>query len=547
MFKKTDPNTYTKFCTLMLDAQTIIGTIYLEYQVTLYEDVQSNGAASVQQGRNQKFIVNCTQRINIYNPQSTNLQPTVDLTNYQNYPAMINTAIALPDQTVDSFFLLDYSPQTINTQIETSGTTGTETGVTNGSSTSSTTGSSISQTNSYGGSVTVGDTFSGATATYEHSSTVSSEKSNTNSTDTSNNRSNNAGQSASMSIKDWGAYGQINPQTKKTSWTFGQEYPWDAIVCKDACGSNGVYVTNPNNSNQVQINIPTSMLVRLYDGVTLYPPSELSIFGINFVMKNSLLVVIGDSQSDEVTVEHIVNYFSASHTLTGSGTTGVVSVFIDKVPYVLQVPAADSLSTTLSLNFLALSPLGVLSNAAIVGFIPSKFIIKPVAVTTTTAATRFKIISTTNDLIIQDTTANYPDTCTTSCGFTASQTSLTAGFAENCTSLQMTVYFKVIDSTTNYMLYLKHWKGGTNGVMLSMVINNVDDNPVIIKYVDAQEAEGGENNLLSIALRNQDFASVDYHDYLQLGLNSIQITITPIDNNYTDCTYEIRAISVENA
>jgi hypothetical protein len=127
----------------------------------------------------------------------------------------------------------------------------------------------------------------------------------------------------------------------------------------------------------------------------------------------------------------------------------------------------------------------------------------------------------------------------------ASETSLIAGFAPNCTKLEMTLNFKVIDSISNFNFYMKHWKTGTNGVLLTLVINN-DPDLTLTQYIDDLEAEGGENNLTTIALRNQNFTSVDYHDYLQLGLNSIQITIEPIGEAYVDnCGYQLRAISIE--
>ena len=94
---------------------------------------------------------------------------------------------------------------------------------------------------------------------------------------------------------------------------------------------------------------------------------------------------------------------------------------------------------------------------------------------------------------------------------------------------------------------MKHWKKqGGKGIKLTLVINNDTDN-AITKYVDAEEAEGAEKNLLIIALRDQNYASVDYHDYLQLGLNSIEITIVnSIDGQYSEtCGYQIRAISIE--
>ena len=472
MFKKTDPNTYTKYCSLINGKnQEVIGTLALEYQVVLYEDVQSYSAASVSKPQSQHFVLNCTQRINIYNSSSQNLTPTTGLTAYDNYPAMLNTSMYLVQAGGMKYKLLEYSPETINTVVETSASAGDESGVSTGNSHSQTSGSTISQTNTYGTSVTVGETNSGATASYEHSSTVAKEHSRTNETNSSNNRSANSARSASMSIKDWGAYALINPITQKPIWTFGQESPWDAIECKDSTGA--LYA---GNTDQVQLVIPNSMLVNLYGGtstgVTLNPPSELSRFGINFVMKASWIVAVSNDVSDEITIDHVINYFSASHTLTSSGSSNIVSVYIDQNPNVLQVGSDESLSTTINLNFMALDPLGLRSNAAIVGFIPSKFITLPVPASSSSALAvfkvfsststssgvpvPFKIISSTNDLMMQDTTT-YPADCDAGAGFTASQTSLTANFAENCTSLQATAYFKVIDSVTTYMLYMKHY------------------------------------------------------------------------------------------
>ncbi|HAD96315.1 MAG TPA: hypothetical protein DCG19_02855 [Cryomorphaceae bacterium] len=539
MFKKSDPYTYTRSSALSRRTESgseeVIGSIAMEYEVSLYEDVQSNGPGSVSKAKNQKFIVNGTQRIKIYNPTGLTSGPDTNLDSYNDYPAMLSTRMSIDG---GSFELVDYSPQTINTQVESSSSAGSSDGQSKSNSSTNTVGSSVSQTNSFSTSVSVGENFGGGSATYEHSSTVTHEKSQTTGTEVSANKSLDSSRSASMSIKDWGAYALVNPASQEPTWTFGQEYPWNTIECRKTTGT-----INPDNSNQVEVVIPTSMQDRLYDnGGSLYPPSELSIYGINFVMKSSWLVVIpNDSKQDTVTIDHTVNYFTASHLLIQKGSDGDssygVQVYIDQQPISLN----GDLSTDLNLNFMALSPLSV---AAIVGFIPNRFIIKPAPATDNSAPVPFKIISATNDLLIMDTTS-YPSDCEAGAGFEASETSLTAGFASNCTTLQMTLYFKVIDSISNYNLFMKHWKTGATGVVLTMVINE-DTETTITQYVDAQEAEGGENNMLSISLRNQNFTSVDYHDYLQLGLNSIQITIEPIGGEYhEDCDYQVRAISIE--
>jgi hypothetical protein len=532
MFKKTDPNTFARISNLYIKnsegVDTLIGNVYFEYQASLYEDVQGYGPVSVVRPKIQKFILDCTQRINIYNQSGLNVSPDSEKNSYVDYPAMLQTGVRPVTEGVE-FILMDYSPQTVNTQVESSLSQGLTQGSSTSNSQSTSVGSSVSETNSYGTSVSASyGSMSGATATasYEHSSTVSHEKSSTVGSDVSNSSGRETSNAASMSMKDWGAYALVDPFDHTPVWTFGQEYPWDAISCRK-CDKGEVY------HNQVKLIIPDAQLSRLYNGGCLYPPSELSVFGINFVMKASWMVVVSNSMPDEVALEHTINYFQGSHILDG----GNVNVYMNQAPIIVSGEDPDAFDTTLNLNFMALSPLGVLSNNAIIGFIPNKFIVKP------GADQRFKIISTTNDMLIQDTSD-------TTGGFTASETSLTAVLSDTCPELKMTVYFKVIDSTSVYTLYMKHWKTQSTGVVLTLTINNNPDNPedtiVITQYVDALEAEGGEGNLLAITLRNQNFSSVDYHDYLQLGLNSIDISIKPITPGGA-CGYQIRAISIEGA
>ena len=194
---------------------------------------------------------------------------------------------------------------------------------------------------------------------------------------------------------------------------------------------------------------------------------------------------------------------------------------------------------------MGLDPLGVNSSSAIVGFLPVKFIppatITPPA-TSATLPLKFKTIAATNDLMIQNAT-DYGSLTTS--GFSVSQASLTANWSSTQNiPYTLVMYFKVIDSVSEYTLNIKHWTTQATGVQLTIVINE-DTSNTIIKYVTALEGEGGDNNLLSIALRDLDFASIDYHDYLQLGLNSISIKMEPINDNWSsDCGYQIRAVSI---
>ncbi len=436
--------------------------------------------------------------------------------------------------------LLDYSPQTLNTKVQSSSTSGAAAEDTKSTTLTNTVGSVLSGTNSFNSNITVGTTDT-LSESVDGSVTYSADWSQTSGLDSSSRRSNDTSSSSAMSIKDWGAYALVNPNNKNPSWTFGQEYPWDAIDCRKSSG-----VANPGNSNQIQVNIPASMAMRLYDGQTLYPPSQLSMFGFSFVMKALWLITLDNSAPDEVTLDHAINYFSGSHAVTGTGTSASISAYMDSLPAVLGVDTNESLSSTIDLPLMAMDTLGWEGKPAIIGFIPRRFVVLPVPVTGTSDAIPFKIISAANTLLVQDTT-EYPIPCDPGAGFNSSETVLAANFSSNCLALQMTVYFKVIDTANSYILFLKHWKSGVTGVKLTLVINN-DADMIITKYVDAIEAEGGENNLLSIVLRDLDYSTVDYHDYLQLGLNSIQITIEPIGGVYVaDCGYQLRAISVEKS
>lgn len=538
MFKPSDPYTYTLTGPLQQSDGTSLGLFTARYRVTHYDDVQlatgtaQTGAAN---GGARKYILHCTQRISVYNPSGMNLSPQMDLNSYADYPALLNTQMALKPQQGAAVQLLGYAPQTVNTQVQTAGTLGSSTGQTSSSSTSSTIGSSTAQTNSYSISVgSFGDAFT-SSASYEHSTTVTQEHSATTGRETGHSNTQDNSSSASMSIKDWGAYSLVNPATSCPSWTFGQEYPWDAVACRKTTGSP----PDPNDPNKVQLVVPSAMTVRLYDGVSLYPPSHLSMFGYSFVMSAQWLVTIPSGQTDQISLQHVINHFTASHVLNSSA----VLVSIDKVPTIPTMPGNPDITSVLDLGVLALDPLGNPATPAVVGFVPAKFTTLPAPAAAGTAPVPFSIFATTNTLLVRDTTT-YPASCPAGAGFSASPTALAATLVDGCASLTFTLLFKVIDATTEYTLHLKHWKTSATNLMLTIVVNG-DTANALTKYVDAQEAEGGENNLLSITLRNLDFASVDYSDLLALGLNSVAITVAPVTGSSGG--YALRAVSIEAA
>lgn len=550
MFKKKDPYTFSKFLTLNIGS-TPIGSICLEYQVTHYDDVQVNYLDFVFLGQNvgRKFLVHCTQTVNLYN-QSTNLGPIKASKSlaYNNYPVLINPTIALtgPDGMVVQ--LMDYSPHTVNSKVQSAGNQGISAGTSQGSNQSTTSGSSTSQSNSFGTSVSVGVSMNGPDANVstssDQSSSSSTDSSATTGTDSSSSSSKDSSSSTSMSIKDWGAYASVNPLTQCPSWAFGQEFPWSAF---DSLVTSSAIVVG----SQTQLCVPVTVAGTLYDGVFLRPPSELAMFGVNFVSKAVWLITLDDSSPSQITFNHTINYFSGTHNLNGTAANGVPQIFMDTTATVLNTIESPpiiapgngyttSSITMLDLTLMSLDPIG-LQKSAIVGFIPNKFITQP------SALVPFEIISGANNLYIKQALPNATGNCSFSCS--AENGLFATGQGDY---MAISLYFKITDTINDYTLHMKHWKtsSAVSGVVLKMFINEnfleLESNPAatVTKYMDELEAEGGDNNLTSVNLRNQDYASVNYHDYLQLGLNQITIIISGIDSTIP-FGYQLRAISIE--
>ncbi len=437
--------------------------------------------------------------------------------------------------------LLNYSPKTINSSVHTSISDGS--GVISSTSHQHTSGSSTSQSNTYGASVSVGfmgDMLTGgASGNYSHTS--ESSHSNSVSSGKESGDSSNSSDSDAMSVKDWACNAYIDVNNTTPTWVWGQEYPWNVLQ----------YVNTGNNTapDTQPIILPAFLTPLLCDETQALPPSQLSQFGIDFTMKSAWLVE--PAGSSEVTIKQTIEYYMASHSYVAGSGSGTKEIPPSVTAYI-SVPAKPSVDDqTIDLCLLGLdpiiSPTGRGRSSAIIGFLPHRFFIAPVQATASAKPVNFKTLSSTNNLLISDTTQYGSLTANDAgAGFSASDASLSAQFTENCKTLQLTVNFKIADVINDYTLYMKHWKSGSKGVVLNIIINGYTDN-ALTKYVDSSEAEGGESNLLSIALRDLDFGSIDYHDYLKLGLNTIVVNITPIDGDVANGGYQVRAISVEKS
>ena len=291
--------------------------------------------------------------------------------------------------------------------------------------------------------------------------------------------------------------------------------------------------------------MPDSVALRLYSEGNLYPPSQLSMYGINFIVKAKWLFSL-DPDQDTIDMQHFLTLLKASHetvTVTVDGKQQQeLALYVDRNASAPYVGEGQSLKTSLDLSLMAMDPIGAIRNSAIIGFVPNKFIVKPSPVQEGAPATPMKILASANNMLIKDTT-DYSEEYTAGTGFKASMTALNASLQDREHPLELTLYFKVADTSDDYTLFLKHWKLDRD-IRLTFTINGDEENS-IVKYVDALEAEGGENNILAIALRDLNYASVNYHDYLKLGLNAIRVKIQPEDDKAS--AYQVRAISIEKS
>lgn len=508
------------------------GTTIITYEIRRYENLKNLKKTFA-------YHIICTQRIVIPNPAPYQPGPN-DINLYANYPALFSNQIEFKNPpSGQSLHILTYSPRTINAAISMTSSEGDQSS--QSTSRQHTTGSATSQTNSYGASASlgfIGDSPTGSlSGNYEHSTTT--EHSQSTGRGSESGSQHDVSGSDAFTVKDWAAYAYTDASDSIMTWVWGQEFPWNVIQYRYTTSKDGP-ITLPQFAND-----------RLYDQQTkqVLPPSQLSQFGVDFTMK-AAWVVEPLPTATTIQLSHTIDYFTASHSMPANDTSAnAVPTATPSLNCTLNsIGKAAVDSPVLDLCLAGLDPITATgpTQAAIIGFVPNQFLVGPVPGAAGTAPTKFKIISANNNLMIDDATEYKPFTAADAgAGFAASETALIARFSENCPTLTMLAAFKVIDTTSNYSLNLKSWVTGSAGALITIVINGNTANP-LVKLVDAREAEGGERNLLTISLRDLDFGSVDFHNYLLPGLNTLSITLAPENDDYKNCVYQLRAISVES-
>lgn len=555
MFKMTDPFAYYKSGTLETEGLNVeIGTFLAKYQVTYDENVSlSSGVEAKGSPANKRvYIVSCTQKVTGYNAAGLKYNfgapnaPANGDTLYNNYPVMLENTLTLKTTNADATSrLVDYSPQTVNAQVQSSNNVSNATADQTETTYNSTIGSSQAQSNSYSTNVGLQGNAFAMNVGHDKSATTSSDQNSSMGSSSGQSGSEDVSASASMSIKDWGAYASIDPATNSPTWIFGQEYPWDIFTSRAPYLVTGKTQQNPDNPAQDMLLVPSYMTDRLYSDcfigtnhpITTLPPSQLSMYGYDFVMKAQWVITLPNGGDERVTITHNLSGATASHAYDGTGGAKGLHVYVDKNPtnYILVDGTTD---VQLNLGIMGLEPVGAQN---IIGFIPANFYKPPQPVATAGVAPKpFVIFSNSNTVLIKETTV-YPSNCAVDAGFWSDPRSLNAKVVPG-NPLTFTVLFKVTDATSDYSLHFKHWIFSLEGVQLKIVING-DEANALNKTLEAAEGEGAENNLLDLTLRNRNYASVNYCDALVLGLNSIDVTLTA--NGDDPANYALRAIAIQ--
>jgi hypothetical protein len=509
---------------------TKIGVVYAEYEVREYVDLRNLST-------HRSYIVTCKQRLVVPNIGGIDTLSDEDLTGYSYYPAMLVSSVKLSVSTSGcKIMLVDYSPKTINTSVTTNQATADATGTSSSIMAQQTTGKSTSDTSSYEVSSSLG--FFGAApvgsagGSYGKGKTTTAFSSTTNGTSSATDTQTTLSGSDSMSIKDWASYASLDTTDKGVpypTWVWAQEYPWDVTQLHNSNGSE-------NTDGESYIALPDFVQARLVNPSMgqIYPPSQLSLFGVNFLGTAKWLVQVpeGTNIDETVSFEHCVTPTQASHSVGDPTESDGATIY----PALATLRTLTPFSSfdyedpqNIDMVKLALDPVASegADNGAVVGFVASQFLSLPVTTKT------FRILSLANNVLVEGSGFSLP---------TSNDSVFSADLSNGSATLN--VYFKIVSPLTSLTLYIKNWVSSSS----SMCCMTVSVNGFIMyRHVDAGENASGSDNVTTVILRNQDFTSADFYDYLKQGFNTVTITIAPSDDptgTANPGTYFIRALAL---
>lgn len=428
------------------------------------------------------YRVTCKLRISLPNKNPAELKPG-HVSQYTDYPVILSNAVLIAPAATGNgsgtmnIVLTDYAPRSLNSAVNTEryDTASKDTGMDRTHVTGISSGTSNTET------------LSLLPISFSWSHTTTDETSSSDSTGETDERGSQQGASDSMSIKDWANYTQVDSSYSKLAWIWAQDYPWNCLQFSDTD------------------HLPQFIIRRMWDGANLFPPSNLSQYGVDFVAVCSWDVEAGDAVP-MLEFTHEVDYVTASHKADGGKFTASLNQS-SRLP--LSLPSGP-----VDIEILALAAVG--ARASAVSLLHDRFRIPPAP------GQSFAIRSRANNLLVRGN------------GFAKPMSAdLTAG------PVTFQILFKVTGQRS-YRLVFKHWRQGKDPCVMTITM---PDGTVLAKSVDDPEFEGGESNYLRIELRNNSYASTNYHDYLVEGLNVIRVTVDKPSGS-TDCSYALSALAI---
>ena len=474
----------------------LFGKSINEYQIYRRTDISNlSNTKGYFVSAKQRFII---PNLNSYSVGSSSTD------SYTNYPAILENKTSLAINNSGVARISHIFPRTLNSSvtISSSSTSETASSVTH----QDTSGSSTSNVNTFDVNANVG--FFGDSPTgdlglsYSHSWVRgTSNEASSGGVDTA---SSNTAFSNAMSVKDWSAYSQLSNDNLSLSWVWGQRYPWDVILYNHATTGDDV-------------SLPDFVKDRLISDKLILPPSELSLFGLDFTAQAAWVIEFPDGIEDSETLEisHETTTYSASHSVTDGNVAATLQSS-------REASSAKYTTDTLDLSTYSLAPIADYSaeNNATIGFRVDEFVYSP-----SKSTDKFKILSPTHDLQVTGT------------GFD----SVMVSTFKSDTSIE--IYFKITNVYIDYTLMMLHWLEGQNDAQIQWTINDVHTG---VKRLD--RVSSGENQATStlISIRNRDYESLNFHDYLKIGLNKIEIKIVPVGDGdtKTSATYTLSSVTI---